>query len=359
MNHLKYLLLGLSLLLVVGNVWTYCQLSKANTWTDRTFAQNVNNRFELLLTDRLQPNQLLYLLCGGGQAIFSTTCLSSGILYPPLPTTNCTVALAPAVEAVRDPSCPHTMYRVGFTYQQQFLEIYRSCYQASTMTAYFSITKVYPTYLNSDSPPPTFDRDGLISPADAATFQRSSVFNRFEAILGPHQNYVPTAQTPSFDRGHLSPAGDHTFPRNLRQTNKYLNVVAQHQNINRSNWKIVENWVHRLFSEHQFDVLKVCTGTLDVLELNNIRSQPRQVFLAPNKNPVPKWMYKIVSHLSGYKVVVLTYNNGWANQSLNPSSVCQMVNCPRSLNPNGNGFTFCCDPAHFISHNVPKLTGVC
>ncbi|KAH8280921.1 hypothetical protein KR054_005113, partial [Drosophila jambulina] len=344
---------------VIENVWTYCQLSKANTWTDRTFAQLVNFRYELLLTDRLETYDNLYLLCGGGGAVFSTTCQPNGHLSPALPTTNCTVPLAPAVQAVSDPSCSHTMYRVGFPFNNHFLEIYRSCYQAATMTAYFSITKVYPTYLNSDSPSPTFDRDGLISSADAATFQRSSVFKRFEAILGPHQTYVPTAQSPSFDRGHLSPAGDHTFSRNLRQTNKYLNVVAQHQNINRSNWKIVENWVHRLFAEHQFDVLKVCTGTLGVLELDNTRAQATQVYLATNKNPVPKWMYKIVSHLAGYKVVVLTYNNGWATNEPNPSAVCQRVRCPNSLNPNGSGYTFCCDPAQFIRHNVPNLTGVC
>ncbi|KAH8241155.1 hypothetical protein KR032_000600, partial [Drosophila birchii] len=349
----------ITFLLVVQNAWTYCQLSKPNTWTDRTFVHIVNNRYELLLTDRLQTNQVVHLLCGGTQPVFITTCQSQGHLNPPLPTSNCTVPLAPTVQAVSDPSCFHTMYRVGFPYQQQFLEIYRSCYQASTMTATFSITKVYPNFLNSDTPSPTFDRDRLISTADAATFQRSSVFNRFEAILGPHQNYVPTAQSPSFDRGHLSPAGDHTFPRNLRQTNKYLNVVAQHQNINRSNWKIVENWVHRLFAEHHFDVLKVCTGALGVLELDNTRRQPISVSLAPHKNPVPKWMYKIVSHLSGYKVVVLTYNNGWATQSPDPSSVCRRVSCPNSLNPTGTGYTFCCDPAQFLRNIVPNLTGVC
>ncbi|XP_020809907.1 uncharacterized protein LOC110185428 [Drosophila serrata] len=359
MNHLKYLLIGISLLLGAGNVWCDCQLSKANTWSDRTFAHIVSNRYELLLTDRLQTNQNLHLLCGGGQVVFSTTCQSNGHLNPPLPTTNCTVPLTPTVQAVRDPSCSHTMYRVGFPYQQQFLEIYRSCYQASTMTAYFSITKVYPTYLNSDGPPPTFDRDGLISPADVATFQRKSIYNQFERILGRHQRYIPNDKSSSFERGHLSPAGDHTFTRNLRQTNKYLNVMAQHQNINRSNWKIVENWVHRLFAVRQFDVLKVCTGTLGVLELDNTAGHPVQIFLATNKNPAPKWMYKIVSHLSGYKVVVLTYNNGWATVSPDPTSVCQRVSCPSSLTPNGTGFTFCCDPVHFISSNVPNLTGVC
>ncbi|KAH8241154.1 hypothetical protein KR032_000601, partial [Drosophila birchii] len=329
---------------VVANVLSFCELSKANTWTDRTFAHIVNNRYELLLTDRLKTRQNLHMLCGGREGIFSTICQSNGKFNPPLPRTNCSVApLAPSVERVDDSSCPHTMYSVGFRFQGSFLEIYRRCYDADTVTAHFSIGKVYPTYLNADRQANHFDRDNIISPADAASFQQRNIYNRFRTLLGPGQSYVTTPLSLSFDRGHLTPAAQYTFSRNLQQTNKYINVVPQHYQINRGNWRTVENWIDRLLSEGLYDVLKVCTGALGVLELEDT-----EIYLAPHKNPVPKWTYKIVSHLSGDRFVILTYNNGWATEAPDTSSVCHVVRCPDSLRPRGTGYTYCCHPSHFI-----------
>ncbi|KAI8044218.1 hypothetical protein M5D96_000369, partial [Drosophila gunungcola] len=264
----------------IGDVQGFCQLTQANTWTDRIFAHSVNNHYELLLTDRLEINQQISLLCGGNQAVFNTTCQKSDSLRPPT----------------------------------------------------------------------AFDQDGLISAADAASFQLSSIYNRFVYLFGSGQPYIASPQSLSFDRGHLTPVADYTFPNVLRQTNKYLNVVPQFYSINRSNWKIVENWVR-----DQKQVLNVCTGALGVLELGNT-----QIYLAPGKNPVPRWTYKIVHRANtNQKYVILTSNNGWETQMPNPASVCRVIACPSSLKPTGTGFTFCCDPIDFINRNVPNLRGSC
>ncbi|XP_052844546.1 uncharacterized protein LOC128257532 [Drosophila gunungcola] len=350
MYELRYLVISLSLFLIIGDVQGFCQLTQANTWTDRIFAHSVNNHYELLLTDRLEINQQISLLCGGNQAVFNTTCQKSGKFNPQLPKANCTKAIPPSVVPSSSSICAHTMYHVGFWFGNTFMELYRNCYAANTMTAFFSISTVYPTYLNSLRPPTAFDQDGLISAADAASFQLSSIYNRFVYLFGSGQPYIASPQSLSFDRGHLTPVADYTFPNVLRQTNKYLNVVPQFYSINRSNWKIVENWVR-----DQKQVLNVCTGALGVLELGNT-----QIYLAPGKNPVPRWTYKIVHRANtNQKYVILTSNNGWETQMPNPASVCRVIACPSSLKPTGTGFTFCCDPIDFINRNVPNLRGSC
>ncbi|BFF92374.1 uncharacterized protein DMAD_10448 [Drosophila madeirensis] len=113
-----------------------------------------------------------------------------------------------------------------------------------------------------------------------------------------------------FARGHLAPVGDFVFEKDIRLTSKYINVVAQFASINNGNWKIIENWVRRQLTSRTFDVLKVCTGALHVLQLSDTRGNWKDTsLLAPNKNPIPKWMYKIVSHISEAHFVFLTYNN--------------------------------------------------
>ncbi|XP_043655076.1 uncharacterized protein LOC122621311 [Drosophila teissieri] len=331
-----------------------CNITQAEAGTDRLFAHMVNNRYELLLTDRLEPNQQISLLCDGNAQVFTSKCLKNGHFSPALPKTNCLRAIPPSVVPTVDNTCPHTMYLVGFWYGNTFMELYRSCYDARTMKSYFSISMVYPTYLKSKRPPTAFDTDGIITPADEATFQLNSIYNRFEYLFGPGQSYVTSPRSFSFDRGHLTPFADYSFPKLRRQTNKYLNVVPQYNTINRSNWKIVENWVRG-----QKDILRVCTGALGVLELLD-RNQLVSIYLAPNMNPVPRWTYKIISSITtGIKYVILTSNNGWETQKPNPSSVCKVTACPTTLNPSGTGYTFCCDPIDFIRRNVPNLTGVC
>ncbi|XP_016997273.3 uncharacterized protein [Drosophila takahashii] len=252
------------------------------------------------------------------------------------------------------------MIRVGFRFGSTFMELYRNCYDIKTATAHFSINKVYPIYMSSDRPLTGFDRDNIISAADADSFQNKNIYQRFKALLGPRQPYIASIKSSSFDRGHLTPVGDYFFPRIMKQTNKYINVVPQYYSINRGNWKTVETWIRKTVKEVQDDVLNVCTGALGVLELSNNNQQPTQIYLVPSKIRVPRWTYKIIRSDTTYrKYVILTSNNGWETYRPNSSSVCQEVACPLSLYTTATGYTFCCDPTEFIRRNVPKLAGVC
>ncbi|KAH8362781.1 hypothetical protein KR084_000922, partial [Drosophila pseudotakahashii] len=357
MHELRSLVITLNLFLTFGNVQPFCQLDKNYIWTNHIFAHVVNNRYELLPADRFQNNQQIKLLCGGNAPVFSTTCQTNGQLNPPLPKSNCSVEIPSSIQTVRgDPTCAFTLYKVGFSFGTTFLEIYRSCYDATTMTSYFSIHKVYPTHLKSYRRQ-SWDRDGLISPADEALFTKEKIYDRFKTILGKGQKYITSKSTDAFDRGHLNPSADYTFYKVLGLTNKYLNVIAQSSSINRGKWAQIEKWVREQVSSEQYDVLKVCTGGLEVLELNDTHNKPTPIYLGLGKLPVPKWTYKIISHSFGAKVVILMTNNGWEKNALNAASVCRSVSCPPGINTAGN--TFCCDPFDFIRNNVPRLTGVC
>nr|XP_016926807.2 uncharacterized protein LOC108007612 [Drosophila suzukii] len=356
MHELRNLVVTLSLFLTLGKVQSFCQLGENYIWTNHIFAHIVNNHYELLPADRFQTNQNIILLCGGNAPVFSTICQSNGQFYPQLPKSNCSVEIQPSVEVIRwDSTCPYTMYKVGFLFGTTFLEIYRSCYDAKTMTAAFSIHKVYPTFLKSYRRQ-SWDRDGLISTADEALFTKESIYERFKTILGDRQTYIASKTTDAFDRGHLTPSADYTFYKVLGLTNKYLNVIAQSSNINRGKWQKIEKWVRDLSIEHN-DVLRVCTGGLGILELKDTKQKPTQIYLGPGKLPVPKWTYKIVTPSSGSKVVILMTNNGFEKKSLSPASICRSVSCPTGINTDGN--TFCCDPSDFIIRNVPNLSGTC
>ncbi|KAH8362785.1 hypothetical protein KR084_000943, partial [Drosophila pseudotakahashii] len=340
----------------------FCQLTQADIQTDRIFAQiQYSNSFELLLRDRLYTFEDMFMLCdaNGFDTVFHTICQPDGTFDPPLLRSNCGVPIEPSVEEIVDSSCEHTMFLVGFWFGTTFMELYRNCYDVKTATAHFSINKVYPNYLSSDRPLTGFDRDNIISAVEADSFQKKNIYQRFKALLGPRQPYIASIQSSSFDRGHLTPVADYFFPRIMKQTNKYLNVVPQYYSTNRGNWKTVENWVRRIVKEIPDDFLNVCTGSLGVLELNNNHQQPTQIYLAPSKIRVPRWTYKIIRSGVYKKYVILTSNSGWETYRPNASSVCREVSCPLSFYPTETGYTFCCDPDDFIRRNVPRLAGVC
>ncbi|XP_043951479.1 uncharacterized protein LOC108024445 [Drosophila biarmipes] len=111
------------------------------------------------------------------------------------------------------------------------------------------------------------------------------------------------------------------------------------------------------------DVLKVCTGVLGVQQLqhsSNQRAGLVSIYLYNNNQiPVPKWMYKIVSHLSGDKWVMLTYNDVNLPNLFDLNQICDQIACPHGLSRNGVGYTVCCRPIQFIRKNIAYLTGVC
>ncbi|SPP80798.1 uncharacterized protein LOC117583435 [Drosophila guanche] len=363
MNNVRCLCALLSLLFLLGNAQADCALNEHElTQTSRVFATHDGSSYQLLRKGLVPNNARVYSICHAADIILSTCTANS--FNPPLATAGCSQSVSPVVEAIADTSCSYTMYRVGYNVRNvAFLEIYRSCYDRANVKALFTIYMAHTSTSDVDRQI-HFTTDRIISGAAASSFLNPKIYERYKRLLTSAQTYF-TKGANMYDRGHLTPSLDFAFKESRGQTNKYINLIPQFSTINRGNWKTIENWVRRQLSEGHFDVLKVCTGVFGVLELSagNI-----QMFLLdnPNRNPVPKWIYKIVSHISGAHFVFLTYNN--AHATTRPmgqvvSSVCLEVPCQNlglSVRNEGTaGYTFCCDPYDFIARNLPHLTGVC
>lgn len=145
------------------------------------------------------------------------------------------------------------------------------------------------------------------------------------------------------DRGHLAPASDFVFVRNKCATFKYINVVPQFSSINGGNWILVEDYARTFASGNT--VNNIVTGTTDVLELphSTIPNKMVKMYLLDNKNPIPKYIYKIVN-----SDVFVSYNNPFAT-SLPDELPCEIGQCPNifkrssdSLANFQSGYIFCC-----------------
>ncbi|XP_002013825.2 uncharacterized protein LOC6588476 [Drosophila persimilis] len=365
MINMRCRFLSLSLFVLLGNARADCVLSQHElSQTNRVFATRDGLSYHLFRKDVVPNSAQVHSICNYNDIVIST-CTANGF-HPVLATAGCKKPTTPKVEEVNDASCPYKMYRVGYRFKNlAFLEIYRSCYNPDKVQAHFTIYMAQ-TSKSAVERPMHFNTDRIISGAAAASFQNTQIFSRYNALLG-HQTYFASS-TNMFDRGHLTPSLDFAFKASRGQTNKYINLIPQFKTINRGNWKTIENWVRRQLSERHFDALKVCTGVLGVLELysSTYRADIPMFLINNNKNPIPKWIYKIVSHISGRKFVFLTYNN--AHATTRPtgqvvSNVCRELPCRNfGLNVRNEGtagYTFCCEPHDFIARNLARLTGIC
>ncbi|XP_037732786.1 uncharacterized protein LOC119563454 isoform X2 [Drosophila subpulchrella] len=270
-----------------------------------------------------------------------------------------------------DASCPNPsrMYGVGFNFNGNFMELYRNCFNGNSLAFQHSIYKVYRHENTAPRPTPPWNSDGLSGGFDNAYEGRAT-----QACL--LTNLGATQPQCKFDRGHMTPASAFMFTEHKKTTFKYLNAIPQYRGINRGNWKTVETWVNNVVKglhdnpivnnvqiQRTYDVLKVCIGAMGVHRLRHTNNNNMiSIFLLDNnKIPVPEWMYKIVSHLSGDKWVMLTYNDVNIPNQQDLNQICRQINCHPGLHLNGRsvGHTVCCDPFHFIARNVPHLTGVC
>ncbi|KAH8385596.1 hypothetical protein KR200_002694, partial [Drosophila serrata] len=348
---------------VLGKAKASCVIPIATMATNHVFLSFENRVWDLLHSDTVAVSGSIYLLCDDGKSPRKFDCDVHGSFSPALPTTNCAKAFKPIVREVNnDPTCmtpPLAMFLVGYNYGGRFLEIYRSCYDKVQYAAQFSIHMVHRSFDSASRHPLGFTTDKAMTVKEAAAFKNDNIYNCFEADLGQGQTYMAQGSC-LFNRGHLTAVADFPFEQLQKATFKLRNVVPQYAAVNNGNWKAVESWVRRLLNRYNYDVVKVCTGALKVKHLQNQQtSKATPIFLLTNKIPVPEWTYKIVSHLSGAKYVVLTYNDIYETRRPNPRPICQIQACDSDLNRDGMGFTYCCKPTEFIRDNLLHLTGVC
>ncbi|XP_016949813.1 uncharacterized protein LOC108024409 [Drosophila biarmipes] len=371
MHNLKYLWVGLTWFFFVGDVCAICVIHRSLLQTKNIYLRPVNGLYEIQHGDVVSNGQMIHLLCKSGIQQTGFHCQANNVFNPPLNTFICPDAFEPSVVSIRDTSCPspfHT-YAVGYHVSGRFLELYRNCFDAHSLAFQHSIYKAYRHENTAPRPNPSWNSDGLSGGFDNAYEGRAT-----QACL--LTNLGAAQPQCKFDRGHMTPASAFMFTELKKATFRYLNAIPQYRGINRGNWKTVETWVNNVVKglhdnpivnnvpiQRTYDVLKVCIGALGVHRLqHNTSNKLVSIFLLDNnKIPVPEWMYKIVSHSSGDKWVMLTYNdlNNPSQKDLN--QICRQKDCHTGLHLNGRsvGHTVCCEPYHFITRNAPHLTGVC
>ncbi|XP_060649021.1 uncharacterized protein LOC132786498 [Drosophila nasuta] len=342
--------------LLVVEIKANCLVRDADVLaTNRIFAKRVGSHLELLRNNLVPTGGRLRSFCSSSDFVDST-CRANRRFFPALPTSNCTRKPEAIVELVDDDKCPFSMFRVGYKLNaQQFLEVYRSCYDIATQRSVFSIHELHRHNLTTKCIASGFTTENVTI---SRSFQAKSILNRFNEILGK-QNYTSNDRQPYlFNRGHLTPAADFGFCEHTKATYKYINVMAQFSNINNRNWKRIEHWVRQLLAHNE--KLTVCTGGLGILQLENEFHMPTNISLAShNRNPVYKWIYKLVkSNTSHYGF--LTYNNIF--EDYRPMPICNPIICPAELKLTPSalaGFSFCCDVDDFISRYLRHLQSVC
>ncbi|XP_017131163.1 uncharacterized protein LOC108148597 [Drosophila elegans] len=324
--------------------------------TTRIFMLRGQNRqLSLKRTASSAVGEVLQMFCSP-QDIVTSTCQSvqrrPAAFQPALPMT-CRAPPAALTTPVQDRSCPAQMYRVGYNAgNNQFLELYRACFNTRAARAVFVEHRVYAKPFYAARPCVQFSADGVISPVDEASYTTRNIYSTFRRLFGNNQNYIANNRDVVINRGHLAASADFFFGDQMCATFKYVNAVPQFKSINDGNWEAIERWVRNSVTGNAF--VNVRTGARDVLSLtpsgpNPAGPGPKNVFLSGNKNPVPLWMYKIVRNANNQPTVAfLTLNNIFARQRPAAPNFCQPVNCPVNLvNTAQAGYSFCCNPATF------------
>lgn len=207
-----------------------------------------------------------------------------------------------------------------------------------------------------------FDPDEIFTMNIFSAYNKRDIYAQFKRLLGKRQTFMPdNAGDTRIDRGHLTPVADYmTYPL-IATTFKMVNVIPQFHTINEGNWKTMEEWARSPINTPA----KVCSGAFPwVLQLPDSQGNMREMYLRENLIPIPLWTYKIVLNRNGLRTVFLQYNNIHDRQipPTIPNGICLDASCPSNIHlsrSNYDGYTFCCNPDHFMENVVPNLRGYC
>ncbi|EDV53313.1 uncharacterized protein Dere_GG11607 [Drosophila erecta] len=369
MHDLKYLWTCLSLYFFVGSVRASCHIEPTDLAANYLFLSNISNVIDIQRSDIVEIGHSVHLLCSGTLSSASK-CNINNAFSEPLSSLACEPPDAVVIN-VQDTSCPFpsTTFAVGFNFNGRFMELYRNCFNISNLAFQHSIYKAYRYVNNAQRINAQWKSDQISGQFDNA-YERRTTQACLSTTLGAAQPQC------KFDRGHMTPASAFISTALKKATFRYLNAIPQYEGVNRGKWKTVESWVNNMVRgmydnptinnvqiPRTYDVLKVCIGVLGVHTLkHNTNNNMIPIYLLDNsKIPVPMWIYKIVSHLSGDKWVMLTYNDRIRPSDEEIKIICEKIPCHWGLNLNERpaGNTVCCKPAEFITKNAAHLTGVC
>ncbi|KAI8121160.1 hypothetical protein CVS40_7701 [Lucilia cuprina] len=320
-----------------------------------------NGTLELLREPAVQDGTIIYMVCNSDD-IKEVSC-ENGEFNPQLSSLGgCPNRMKPQLKLEHDKKlCTYNLYRVGYKIHckdnDYFFETYKVCFDYDRKRAVFTINEAYPFVI----PRPygmMFDPDEIFTMKIFSAYNKRDIYAQFRRILGDEQRFMPdNAGEERFDRGHLTPVADYMSNTLIATTFKMINVIPQFHPINDGNWKQMEEWARSPINTPA----KVCSGAFHwVLHLLDTDGYLRAMYLRDDIIPIPLWTYKIVLNRNGIRTVFLQYNNIHDKQMPPkiPGEICPEVACPSNIHlakSNYWGYTFCCEPEHFITNIVPNL----
>ncbi|XP_054090992.1 uncharacterized protein LOC128919796 [Zeugodacus cucurbitae] len=245
-------------------------------------------------------------------------------------------------------------YKVGFTYNNKFLEILTICFNKATQHTVYSRNIIKSNLENVRMKrvcnTPFFSSDGM-------NFQPNNYYKvskeiiRFKTLFGDNQPYLK--EKGSFlSRGHLAPSGDYTFCYEQFATYYFANCAPEWQQVNAGNWADVEKATRQLAINT--DILTF-TSSFGALELPMPQtSRMITIYLDQTRKLVaPKWYYKVVMNPNwNMDVVFITLNNPFATVGREVEFCRNICGNIRGLNSAtfrdaSRGYTFCCELKDF------------
>ncbi|XP_016985431.1 uncharacterized protein LOC108048967 [Drosophila rhopaloa] len=335
--------------------------------------QDANGNLQLQLSSVVQVGATLTMYCGGEET-HTITCKQDKKIFlfePKLPITCGTKLSTDTVIRYNDrkedySDCKKTMYSIGHKIKGQFLKLYDACYDTVKLRAVFTQATVFPHVAHLARPKDIlFSHEPVMSAFDANSFSQNYIYTRFVKLYGQSQKFVPlitdvkkevkTEVKTGINRGHLTDSSSFLFEDQISLTYKVINIVPQFASINGGNWKKISEWLNTLSLNSR---LTVRTGAMDTLQLlfkqPNRRNVNKPAYLIDDgKNPVPKWIYKIISSNApdGTRtpmIAFLSYNNDKMDPE--PSkTLCTEIECPLVFDMSvESGKIKCCNAVTFI-----------
>uniref|UniRef100_A0A1I8NHU4 DNA/RNA non-specific endonuclease/pyrophosphatase/phosphodiesterase domain-containing protein n=1 Tax=Musca domestica TaxID=7370 RepID=A0A1I8NHU4_MUSDO len=323
-----------------------------------------NEELKLLRQEPIANGTVLYMVCNMND-IVEMRC-ENGQLISDTPLNFCYNHLRPELKAETDSElCRHQLYRVGYNIRcrdrDYFFTTYSVCFDHQKIRSVFTISEAYP-FVQGRPFGMQFDPDEIFTMNIFSAYNKRNIFANFQNRLGHQQSYMsPDEQERRFDRGHLTAAGDFMTNTLIASTFKMINVIPQFHAINDGNWRLMEEWARSPANTPS----KVCSGAFNyILHLTNAEGQEVPIFFLDERIPVPLWTFKVVLDRNGERTVFVQYNNIHDSRvpPQLPADICRTIACPSTLRltpSNFLGYTYCCDPGHFMNQVMPNLRGYC
>ncbi|ROT83819.1 deoxyribonuclease I [Penaeus vannamei] len=264
---------------------------------------------------------------------------------------------------------------VGFQFgEDEFHEVISVCYEGNNETTLYSKHTIHGANIDAkdvDPKRPSFKTSkGFFNVSMKTCYEKKNQRQLLQDLLQDNslaETYFFPKKQYYFAKGHLAPDADFVTEAEQDATYYYINAVPQWQAFNNGNWKYLE-MATRTLAEYLGTDLEIYTGAWGVLELDNVKAKPVEVYLGLTVQervvPAPAVTWKVIHDKKNSRAAaVVGVNNPHITSPPTPlcSDLCSSLPwIDFDVHDLGHGYTYCCtveDLRASIPH-VPDLGDV-